>query len=57
MPGVESSTATPTGARSPRGRTRLLEISPGDEAACLLLRAHLPYWEGLIHVVDRVGRC
>ena len=31
-----------------------LEVSPGRED-CLLLRAHLPYWEGLIHVVDQVG--
>ena len=33
----------------------LIEVSTGDQG-CLLLRAHLPYWEGLIHVVDRVGR-
>ncbi|HEX9526582.1 MAG TPA: AlkA N-terminal domain-containing protein, partial [Streptosporangiaceae bacterium] len=33
----------------------LIEVSACDEG-CLLLRAHLPYWEGLIHVVDRVGR-
>jgi AraC family transcriptional regulator of adaptative response / DNA-3-methyladenine glycosylase II len=33
----------------------VLEISPGGHGH-LLLRAHLPYWEGLIHVVDRVGR-
>src|SRR5258706_16103957 len=33
----------------------LIEVSAGDRG-CLLLRAHLPYWEGLIHVVDRVGR-
>ncbi len=32
----------------------LLEVSPG-RGNCLLLRAHLPYWEGLIHVVGRVG--
>ena len=31
-----------------------LEVCPGREN-CLLLRAHLPYWEGLIHLVDRVG--
>ena len=36
------------------GAPGLLEISPG--AGCLLLRAHLPYWEGLIHVVGRAGR-
>jgi AraC family transcriptional regulator, regulatory protein of adaptative response / DNA-3-methyladenine glycosylase II len=31
----------------------LLEVSPGDPD-CLLLRVHLPYWEGLIHVVECV---
>jgi len=36
------------------GAPGLLEVSPGREN-CLLLRAHLPYWEGLIHLVDRVG--
>ncbi|HEY1920961.1 MAG TPA: AlkA N-terminal domain-containing protein [Streptosporangiaceae bacterium] len=37
------------------GAPGLLEVSPGG-TGYLLLRAHLPYWEGLIHVVDRVGR-
>jgi AraC family transcriptional regulator, regulatory protein of adaptative response / DNA-3-methyladenine glycosylase II len=32
----------------------LLEVTSKDKD-CLLLRVHLPYWEGLIHVVDRVG--
>ena len=36
------------------GAPGLLEVFPGREN-CLLLRAHLPYWEGLIHLVDRVG--
>jgi AraC family transcriptional regulator of adaptative response / DNA-3-methyladenine glycosylase II len=36
------------------GAPGLLEVSPGR--GDLLLRVHLPYWEGLIHVVDRVGR-
>jgi AraC family transcriptional regulator, regulatory protein of adaptative response / DNA-3-methyladenine glycosylase II len=36
------------------GAPGLLEVSPGGED-CLLLRVHLPYWEGLIHVADRVG--
>src|SRR5579872_782021 len=36
------------------GAPGLLEVSPGREN-CLLLRVHLPYWEGLIHVVDRVA--
>ena len=33
----------------------LIEVWPGDRD-CLLLRVHLPYWEGLIHLVDRVAR-
>ncbi|WP_214409692.1 AlkA N-terminal domain-containing protein [Sphaerisporangium fuscum] len=37
------------------GAPGVLEVSPGGEEY-LLLRAHLPYWEGLIHVVDQVGR-
>jgi AraC family transcriptional regulator of adaptative response / DNA-3-methyladenine glycosylase II len=37
------------------GAPGLLEISPGGPGH-LALRAHLPYWEGLIHVVGRVGQ-
>src|SRR5215475_14261151 len=37
------------------GGPGLLEIYPGGPDH-LLLRAHLPYWEGLIHVVARVRR-
>jgi AraC family transcriptional regulator, regulatory protein of adaptative response / DNA-3-methyladenine glycosylase II len=37
------------------GDPGLLEIGPGG-ADHLLLRAHLPYWEGVIHVVDRAAR-
>lgn len=37
------------------GAPGVLEIHPGG-ADHLLLRAHLPYWEGLIHVVERAGR-
>ncbi|MDT7803251.1 MAG: AraC family transcriptional regulator [Actinomycetota bacterium] len=37
------------------GAPGVLELSPGD-GGHLLLRAHLPYWEGLIHVVDRAAR-
>jgi AraC family transcriptional regulator of adaptative response / DNA-3-methyladenine glycosylase II len=33
----------------------VVEVSPGD-AENLLLRLHLPYWEGLIHIVGRVTR-
>jgi AraC family transcriptional regulator of adaptative response / DNA-3-methyladenine glycosylase II len=42
------------------GAPGLLEVSPRGAAdpagGSLLLRAHLPYWEGLIHLVDRVSR-
>ncbi|HZR55151.1 MAG TPA: helix-turn-helix domain-containing protein [Streptosporangiaceae bacterium] len=41
------------------GEPGLIEVSPGGRDGgqdCLLLRVHLPYWEGLIHVVDRIGR-
>jgi AraC family transcriptional regulator, regulatory protein of adaptative response / DNA-3-methyladenine glycosylase II len=42
------------------GSPGLLEVSPGDTAGpaggCLLLRAHLPHWEGLIHIVGRLTR-
>jgi AraC family transcriptional regulator of adaptative response / DNA-3-methyladenine glycosylase II len=37
------------------GAPGVLEVHPGGEDH-LLLRAHLPYWEGLIHVVGRAGR-
>jgi AraC family transcriptional regulator of adaptative response / DNA-3-methyladenine glycosylase II len=37
------------------GAPGVLEIAPGGPG-WLLLRAHLPYWEGLIHVVDQAGR-
>ncbi len=37
------------------GAPGLIEVSPGGQEF-LLLNVHLPYWEGLIHVVDRVGR-
>ncbi|HEY3715107.1 MAG TPA: AlkA N-terminal domain-containing protein [Jatrophihabitantaceae bacterium] len=37
------------------GGPGLLEVHPGGDDH-LLLRAHLPYWEGLIHVVQRVTR-
>ena len=37
------------------GAPGVLEVSPGGDGF-LLLRAHLPYWEGLIHVVDRAAR-
>jgi AraC family transcriptional regulator of adaptative response / DNA-3-methyladenine glycosylase II len=35
----------------------LLEVSPGSGVGGdhLVLRVHLPYWEGLIHLVGRVG--
>jgi AraC family transcriptional regulator of adaptative response / DNA-3-methyladenine glycosylase II len=37
------------------GGLGVLEVRPGG-GDHLLLDAHLPYWEGLIHVVERVGR-
>lgn len=37
------------------GAAGVLEVHPGG-ADHLLFRAHLPYWEGLIHVVERAAR-
>ena len=37
------------------GDPGLLEIGPGG-VDHLLLKAHLPYWEGVIHVMERAGR-
>jgi AraC family transcriptional regulator of adaptative response / DNA-3-methyladenine glycosylase II len=37
------------------GAVGVLELHPGG-ADHLQLRAHLPYWEGLIHVVERISR-
>ncbi|HWD84016.1 MAG TPA: AlkA N-terminal domain-containing protein [Kribbella sp.] len=37
------------------GEAGMLEIGPGGDGY-LLLRAHLPFWEGVIHVVDRAAR-
>ncbi|MFG1909000.1 AlkA N-terminal domain-containing protein [Kribbella sp. NPDC048928] len=37
------------------GAPGMLEIGAGGDDY-LLLRAHLPYWEGVIHVVDRAAR-
>ncbi|MBB5957912.1 AraC family transcriptional regulator of adaptative response / DNA-3-methyladenine glycosylase II [Saccharothrix tamanrassetensis] len=37
------------------GDAGVLEVRPGGDDH-LLLRAHLPYWEGVIHVVERAGR-
>ena len=56
MPGVEAFDGgtyrrTITVADAPG----LLEVSPGDRGY-LLVHVHLPYWEGLIHVVDRVAQ-
>ena len=34
----------------------LLEVCGGADDGYLLLRVHLPYWQGLIHVVERVSR-
>jgi AraC family transcriptional regulator, regulatory protein of adaptative response / DNA-3-methyladenine glycosylase II len=56
IPGVEAvDSGTYRRTFTMAGAPGLLEIgaTTGDY---LLLRAHLPYWEGLIHVVDRVSR-
>ncbi|PSL53337.1 DNA-3-methyladenine glycosylase II [Saccharothrix carnea] len=37
------------------GEAGLLEVHPGEQDN-LVLVAHLPYWEGLIHVVERASR-
>jgi AraC family transcriptional regulator, regulatory protein of adaptative response / DNA-3-methyladenine glycosylase II len=37
------------------GAPGLLEVSPGGSGH-LLVRVHLPYWEGLIHLIGRVGQ-
>jgi AraC family transcriptional regulator of adaptative response / DNA-3-methyladenine glycosylase II len=37
------------------GAAGVLEVHPGGTDH-LLLRAHLPYWEGLMHVVERASR-
>ncbi len=56
MPGVES---VEDGAYrrtiSIDGQPGLLEIGPGG-AGDLLLTAHLPYWEGVIHIAERAAR-
>jgi AraC family transcriptional regulator, regulatory protein of adaptative response / DNA-3-methyladenine glycosylase II len=55
VPGVEGvDGATYRRTIAVDGAPGLLEVSPGGPGY-LLLRAHLPYWEGLIHVVGRVG--
>lgn len=38
------------------GDPGVLELVPDPAGAGLELRAHLPHWEGLIHVVDRARR-
>jgi AraC family transcriptional regulator of adaptative response / DNA-3-methyladenine glycosylase II len=56
IPGVESvDGAVYRRTISLDGGPGLLEVHPGG-ADHLLLRAHLPYWEGVIHVVERVRR-
>ncbi|GAA0998302.1 hypothetical protein GCM10009555_097380 [Acrocarpospora macrocephala] len=52
MPLVSSSVVARAEADGAPG---VLEVSPGGEGF-LLLRAHLPYWEGLIHVVGQAGQ-
>lgn len=56
IPGVES-VADGTYRRTIAldGGPGLLELTAGN-GDHLILRAHLPYWEGLIHVVERAAR-
>ena len=56
VPGVESvAGATYRRTISVAGAPGLIEVSPGGPGH-LRLRVHLPYWEGLIHLVGRVGQ-
>lgn len=57
VPGVETVSADGTYRRtiSLDGAPGVLEVRPGASDH-LLLTAHLPYWEGLIHVVERATR-
>lgn len=56
VPGVESvSGRVYRRTISLDGAPGVLEVHPGG-AGYLLLRAHLPYWEGLIHVAERASR-
>jgi AraC family transcriptional regulator, regulatory protein of adaptative response / DNA-3-methyladenine glycosylase II len=56
IPGVESvESATYRRTIALDGEPGMLEIGPGG-LDHLLLRAHLPYWEGVIHVVERAAR-
>src|SRR5262249_27511381 len=56
VPGVESvSDRVYRRTISLDGAPGMLEVHPGG-ADHLLLRAHLPYWEGLSHVAERAGR-
>ncbi len=61
IPGVEAVDAdTYRRTITVAGEPGMLEISSsgaiGVTCEYLLLRAHLPYWEGLIHIVERVAR-
>ena len=56
VPGVEA--VGPDGYRrtiAVDGAVGLVEVRAADEPGQLLLRLHLPYWEGLIHIVERIG--
>ncbi|HTA40419.1 MAG TPA: AlkA N-terminal domain-containing protein [Candidatus Acidoferrales bacterium] len=56
VPGVESvANGVYRRTISLDGAPGVLEVEAGG-ADYLLFRAHLPYWEGLIHVVERVTR-
>jgi AraC family transcriptional regulator of adaptative response / DNA-3-methyladenine glycosylase II len=65
VPGVESVGPAPGGDGSVHRRTIIVEGHPGAievraeptaAGSGLVLRAHLPHWEGLIHIVERTRR-
>jgi len=57
VPGVEAiEGSTYRRTISVAGAPGLVEVSPGAAGEYLLLRVHLPYWEGLIHIVERAGQ-
>ncbi|MEJ3651649.1 helix-turn-helix domain-containing protein [Actinomycetes bacterium KLBMP 9759] len=56
LPGVESvEGGTYRRTIGVDGAPAVVEVTRGGPDH-LLLHAHLPYWEGLIHIVDRIGR-
>jgi AraC family transcriptional regulator of adaptative response / DNA-3-methyladenine glycosylase II len=56
VPGVESvGSAGYRRTIAVHGAPGLVEVRAAAEPGHLLLRLHLPYWEGLIHIVERIS--